>query len=126
MVTVFFWNRGQDGRKWNVKQYYHVKSKYGQHCWEEQGLDFLKRNPYVPYIRKHSLDLSPEDKRRRLLILKRKAALDQDLGQLNVGKPDYAERVATIEAKKAGLILEIAKVGGAPPKWIKELLGEEV
>jgi len=121
MVTVFWWNKGQDGRRWNVKKYYHLEYE-GEHCWENQGLDYLKLNPYVPYVRKKSMLLSPEDKRKRLLILKRKASLNQDLRELDVTATGYAERFTSIEAKKAQLMLEILPYGGIPKSWTEELL----
>lgn len=121
MVTVFFWNKGAEGRKWNVKQYYHVNNE-GQHCWELNGLDYLKRNPYVPYIRKPTSLLSREDRRTRLLILKRKARLNQEIRELDKSKSNYPERLQTMELKLATLILEIMPYGGIPKSWAEELV----
>ena len=122
MITVFFWNKGTENRKWNVKLYFHVKNEEKHHCWEEQGLDYLKLNPYVPYVRKQATVMEPEDRRKRLLILKRKAALDQTIRKLDKTKDNYGERVQSIDAKVANLMLEILPYGGIPKSWVGELL----
>lgn len=123
MVSVFFWNRGVDGKRgWNVKHHYHLLRSDGKHCWDEQGLDYLKLNPYVPYIRGRRMKLSKKDSRSRLLILKRKAELDQRRRNLKPDAPEYTLRLAVIEAKVAGLAAEILDYGGMPKSWMEELL----
>jgi len=111
MVTVFFWNKGADGHRWNVKLYYHPQ------CWVKQGLDYLKMNPYVPYVRKRKLELSKEDSKYRYILLRRKAALDQRKRNLKTEFPDRVLMEARIDAKIAGIMIEIVKVGGVPKKW---------
>lgn len=120
MVNVFFWNKGsEDKRKWNVKIYYHPQ------CWIDQGLDYLKMNPYVPRTRwsgttRSKNPLTEEERKLRYKLLRRKASIDQRLRNL---KADYPDRVL-VEAKLnmdiANLMLEIAKVGGIPRKWLGE------
>jgi len=112
LVTVFFWNRGGPEHKgFNVKKYYHPE------CWVAQGLDYLKMNPYVPYIRKPKLELSKEQSKLRYNILKRKAAIDQRKRRLN-GSPDNTMAMALLDTKIAELMIEIAPIGGIPKKWL--------
>lgn len=125
MVTVFFWNKGQDGRRFNVKRYYHLEHE-GVHCWEEQGLDYLKRNPYVSKVTPCRIKLNAEDSRKRLLILKRKARLDQQRRGLNTANENYLTRCLELDAKVAALMQEILPVGGIPKSWISELLSDEM
>jgi len=120
MVTVFFWNKGTDNRRWNVKRYYHVEHE-GHHCWDEQGLDHLKMAPYVEPSRHHS-KFEPTIRRQRQLILKRKAALDQDKRQLNKLADNYLDRCTVIDNKILQLVVEISQYGGVPISWAEELL----
>lgn len=112
MVVAFYWNKGTDGNKgFNVKRYYHPN------CWVEQGLDYLKRNPYSPYIRKPKLELTPEQSQRRYRLLRRKAALDQRIN----GLKDDSHRLlaeARLMEKITIIMLEIASIGGIPRKWL--------
>lgn len=113
LVTVFWWSRGSpDHKGYNVKKYYHPN------CWVAQGLDYLKMNPYVPYIRKKKLELSPEQSKQRYSILKRKAAIDQRKRGLE-GRPDRVAAEALLNMKIAELMIEIASVGGIPKKWLR-------
>ena len=112
MVTVFYWNRGApDHKGFNVKRYYHPQ------CWIEQGLEYLKKNPYVPYQRKKKLKLTPEQSKQRYSILRRKAAIDQRKRNLD-GKPNKEIVVAALNCKIAELMVEIAPLGGIPKKWL--------
>jgi len=114
LVTVFFWNKGTpDHKGFNTKQYYHPQ------CWVAQGLDYLSLNPYVPYQKQKRLDLVPEQKERRNILLRRKCSLEQRRRNL---KAEYPERLlleARIESKIVGLMLEIAPLGGIPKKWLE-------
>ena len=111
IVTVFFWNKGgPDHKGFNIKRYYHPD------CWIAQGLDYLKMNPYVPYIRKKKLELTREQSKQRYSILRRKAAIDQRKRKLN-GQQNRMEE-ARLNTKIAELILEIAPIGGIPKKWL--------
>jgi len=121
MIIVFFWNKGTEGRKWNVKQYYHVENELACHCWEAHGLDYLRLNPYVEPSR-HRSKLDPEQRRRRRLIICRKAALEQDKRQLDKTAAGYADRVAAIDCKILDLVITISEVGGVPYSWAEDLL----
>ena len=113
LVTVFFWNKGTEEHKgFNVKRYYHPD------CWVAQGLDYLKRNPYVPYIRKKKLELTAEQSKQRYSILRRKAAIDQRKRNLNGDFPDKELEEARLNVKITELMLEIAPIGGIPKKWL--------
>jgi len=112
MVTVFFWNRGTPSHKgFNVKRYYHPQ------CWVEQGLDYLKRNPYVPYQRKKKLELTREQSKQRYSLLKSKASIDQRKRNL-ANEPNNEVAMVALNIKIAGLMIEIAPIGGIPKKWL--------
>ena len=112
LVTVFFWNRGSpDHKGFNVKKYYHPN------CWIAQGLDHLMLNPYVPYLRKPKLELTPSQSKLRYQLLKRKAAIDQRIRKLN-GDTDQITARALLGEKIAQLMIEIAPIGGIPAKWL--------
>ncbi len=116
MVTVFFWNKGTDTHKgFNVKQYYHPK------CWIEQGLDYLKKNPYIPYVRHVPSKLTPEQLKTRISLLRRKAALEQRRRNIKSEYPDRILVEARLEKHIAELMVEIIKVGGIPKKWLENL-----
>ena len=111
IVTVFFWNRGTpDHKGFNIKKYYHPN------CWVAQGLDYLKMNPYVPYIRKKKLELTPAQSKQRYSVLRRKAAIDQRKRKLDGTNNVVAE--AILNTKIAELMIEIAPIGGIPKKWL--------
>jgi len=112
LVTVFFWNKGSPEHKgFNVKKYYHPN------CWVAQGLDYLERNPYVPYIRKKKMELTPEQSKQRYSILRRKAAIDQRIRDAS-NRPDVLLIEARLNIKITELMLEIAPIGGIPKKWL--------
>ncbi len=110
IVTVFYWNKGTEShRGFNVKKYYHPQ------CWVEQGLDYLKMNPYVPYLRKPKLELTPEQSKRRYQLLRHKAAVDQRIRKLGDGN---LLALASLHEKITTIMLEIAEIGGIPKKWL--------
>ena len=111
MVSVFFWNKGNEAnRGWNSKYYYHPN------CWVAQGLDYLERNPYVPGPGRKRVEMEPEKKAIRLKILRRKASLEQR--RRNTEDPLM---LAHIETQIAGLFEEIIEVGGIPKSWLETL-----
>jgi hypothetical protein len=65
--------------------------------------------------------LEPKVKRQRELILRRKAALEQDRRQLDPEDEEYEVKNAVIDAKVSGLMVEIMDYGGLPKSWVKEL-----
>jgi len=110
MVSVFFWNKGnEEKRGWNSKYYYHPD------CWVAQGLDYLERNPYVPNPGRKRMELEPEQKAKRLKILRRKASLEQRRQKAT------GLMLAHIETLIAGLLEEIVEVGGIPKSWPETL-----
>ena len=116
MVVMFYWNKGSNNRRWNVQKCYHPE------CWLKQGYDYLERNPYVPVQINNGrprLELSEQDKRQRYLILRRYHSLVQRLNRCNNGS-DLIKSLE-LECQMADLILEIAKVGGVPKKWLTRL-----
>ena len=114
LVTVSFWNKGSEEHKgFNTKQYYHPQ------CWVKQGLDYLERNPYVPYKRGKVLNITPEQKVRRNILLRRKCSLDQRKRNLRSDYPDKLLVEARIDRKIVDLMLEIASVGGIPKRWLE-------
>lgn len=115
VVTVFYWNKGADGRKWNVQHCYHPQ------CWVDQGLDYLSMNPYVPAKQPKNDKLTQEQRRQRYLLLRKKAYLDQKKRRL-VDEPDNGLEILTIDADIAELAVEIAQVGGIPSRWLSQIL----
>jgi len=114
MVTVFFWNKGgPDHKGFNIKKYYHPK------CWLEQGLDYLKMNPYIPYRRKPKLELTPEQSQQRYKLLRRKASIEQRRRRLDGNNPDRWLSEALLDVQITDLMIEIAPLGGIPDKWLK-------
>ncbi len=113
LVTVFFWNRGgPDHKGYNVKKYYHPQ------CWIEQGLDYLKANPYIRHTPKKKLNLTSEESELRYKLLKRKASIDQRLRGLDMEYPDNLLVEARLRQNIIELMLQIAVVGGIPKKWL--------
>ncbi len=111
LVTLFFWNKGTPEHKgFNVKKYFHPN------CWVEQALDYLARNPYVPYIRKEKLELSPEDSKQRYIILKRKGSIDQRKRNVVDGNTMV---LAQLDEQIAELMIQIAPLGGIPKRWLE-------
>lgn len=117
MVTVFFWNKGnQDGRRgFNTKKYFHPD------CWVEQGMDYLKRNPFVSSHKGPKfLPITEEQRKQRVRILKRKSSLDQRIRELDLEDKHYGIKTARIQTRVAELIVEIAPLGGVPLSWVQK------
>jgi len=117
LVAVLFWNRGSDGRRWNTQQCYHPQ------CWIEQGLDYLKRNPYVPYRqgRKGYTELSVEDKRKRFLLVRKFHALEQRRKNIRAEFPESLLVESMLTKQMAEIMLDVARLGGVPKSWVKKL-----
>ena len=112
MVRVFFWNKGTEEHKgFNTKKYYHPQ------CWLDQGLDYLKQNPYVPYKRSRVLAITPEQKKLRNILLRRKCSIEQRRRVVLEGKPNNA-LLARLDRQVADLMVEIAPLGGIPKRWL--------
>ena len=113
IVKVFYWNKGTESHKgFNTKRYYHPQ------CWIDQGIDYLKRNPYVPYLRKPKMELSEEQSKRRYQLLRQKAAIEQRIRKLGDTPNILAE--ARLREKITNIMLEIAEIGGIPKKWLTQ------
>ena len=109
MVTAFF----RDPKtKWNTRHYYHPQ------CWVQNGLEYLKANPYTE--RKTRDELTPEQKEVRNQILRKYASLRQRQRKLSRSNPKHAILNMNIEAQIAQLMQDILPYGGVPRKWADE------
>ncbi len=115
LVTVTFWKKGENDRKWNVKNYYHPD------CWVAQGLDYLKQNPYIPYQRHKETTLTTTQKARRTKLLRTKASIEQRRRNLKPDNPSHALTVARMDRQIAEMMVEMTKIGGIPEKWLNQL-----
>ena len=116
VVTVFWRHKGnEESRKWNTKISFHPQ------CWIEQGLDYLKMNPYVPQHRVKKATLSTEDKRKRFLLIRRYNALIQKRKNSNHSFPDYELNDIRLTQQMVDIMLEVATVGGVPKRWGEKL-----
>lgn len=114
IIQVYYWNKGnEENRKWNIKRYYHPQ------CYIEQGLDYLKMNPYVPYQRKPKSKLTPEKLELRYKLLRQKASIDQRKRGLKSEYPDRVLDEARLDAQISEIMVKIVKVGGIPKKWLE-------
>ena len=106
--------KDSDGVKLTYFMYFHPK------CWLENGYDYLRQNPYNPGLRgRKRLLLSKEDSEKRYRLLRQHSALRQRLRNITSKYPDYVLVEARIHARMAELMVQIASVGGIPPKWLE-------
>ena len=119
-VVVFFWNKGSDNRRFNVKQYYHPQ------CWVAQGLDYLNRNPYVASTNgsrgRKPLSLTPEESRQRFLLVRRFHALEQRKQKLKTPYPDRLLLESRINKQMVDIMVELIPIGGIPTNWVEKVL----
>ena len=119
VVTVFFWNKGNDNnRRWNVKQFYHPE------CWIKQGLDYLSRNPFVSKQKGRSgrkTTMCEEDRRKRFLLVRRFHALYQRRNNIDMNYPDNLITEANLTQQMVDLIVEATTLGGVPKGWVEKL-----
>ncbi len=115
MVAVFFWNKGDDGRKWNNQYCYHPE------CWIAQGYDYLERNPFVPsYTGKAKMQLTEEERRQRFLAVRRYNALLQRLNKLDESSEPI--KYLELECQMLDVVIEMNNLGGRiPKKWLARL-----
>ncbi len=116
IVTVTFWKKGDDDRKWNIKNYYHPDH------WVAQGLDYLKQNPYIPYQRHKETTLTKEQKSQRTQLLRRKSSIEQRRRNLKPDNPNHSLIVARMDRQIAEMMVEMTKIGGIPSKWLSQLV----
>ena len=114
MVVGKIWRKGDETkRSWNIKLYWHPQ------CWIANAMDYLSRNPYTQGNKgRPKLQLSEEDGRKRYLLLRRKAALDQRKKKLTATYPDRALQEAKINTQILDIMMDIAGIGGIPKKWL--------
>lgn len=116
VVTVFFWNRGnENSRKWNNTYSYHPE------CWIKQGLDYLERNPYIPQHRNKQPNLTVEDKRKRFLLIRKFNSLVQRKKHNYHNYPDTVLDDIKLTQKQVDIMLEVAVLGGVPKGWAEKL-----
>jgi len=118
MVRVFYWNKGnEETRRWNTQQCYHFPD-----CYVKQGMDYLARNPYAPRVRVRKVVLSPEDARKRFLLVRKFNELVQRRGKLVDGYPESLLSEANLTRKMVEVMLEVATLGGVPKSWSQKLI----
>lgn len=118
MVITRLWRKGdENSRRWNITNYYHPN------CYLAQGMDYLETHPYSPRGNRGrpKIQLSEEDKRKRYLLLRRKAALEQRKRKLKTSYPDNALMIARIDTQIIEICMEITLVGGVPKGWVEKL-----
>lgn len=116
VVTVFFWNKGnEESRKWNSKFSYHPQ------CWVDQGLDYLRSNPYQQQVRIRKPNLPKEDRRKRFLLVRRFNALVQKRANCNHSFPDHILTDIDLTQRMIDIMLEVATIGGVPKGWAEKL-----
>lgn len=118
MLVQLYYVRGTPHRA-----YYHLH-RDGGCCYVTECLDYLREHPYVkpnhPGNGRPALQLSPDDKRKRALLLRRRAAIEHRKRKLldeSLPYDTYVNRLATYETQLAVVYEEIEAVGGAPTKW---------
>ena len=121
-IMVFYWNKGnEDKRSYNVKKFYHPN------CWIAQGMVYLMMNPYNPgEQRGPRVELTPEDRRKRQLLLRRYGTLQYRKRQYGnnptIGLLEKTLIELHLDAMIASVILEISQVGGIPKRWLQKLI----
>jgi len=118
VVTVFFWNKGEDSGKWNRK--WNVRFSYHPQCWVDQGLDYLNRNPYIPQHREKKPTLCEEDRRKRFLLV-RKFHKAEQMRKNSGSYPDNLLAEVRLTEQMIGIMLEVAVLGGVPKSWAERL-----
>ena len=117
LVKVFFWNKGDDGsRNWNTTQYYHFPA-----CYSAQGLDYLSRNPYVAKHKGNVSKLSPEDRKKRYLLVRRFNELVQRKREIKLPYPNSVPLEMRLNDRMVEVMMEMASLGGIPKRWVEKL-----
>jgi len=89
-------------------------------CWIDNGLAYLSKNPYTPGVRgRKQLSLTPEDARKRYLLIRRYNTFKNRKSKLKKF-PDDMLRIIRLETGMDKIIEEIKNAGGVPTKWITE------
>ena len=118
MVRVYYWNKGNEERRsWNIQNCYHFPD-----CYVAQGKDYLDRNPYVVKVRARRNLLSPEDKRKRFLLIRRFNELVQRRNKIAVGYPDNLAVEIQLTERMVEVMMEVAVLGGVPKSWAGKIV----
>jgi hypothetical protein len=90
--------------------------RYHPQCWISQGLIYLEKHPLILNYGRRRLDLSKEDRSRRLQLLRRRSQLMYYAREAADAKRWWT--AANNFLKADALIGEIEKVGGVPKSWL--------
>lgn len=115
MVTGKLWRKKKEGLlHWVIRYYWHPL------CWVEEGLNYLSKNPYNQGNRGgQPLNLSHEDRIKRLSILRRHAKYTQKIRQ-SMERGDL-DRIIRLASSMEKLKEEILPLGGIPKKWLTDI-----
>ena len=90
------------------------------HCWLADAIDWLEKNPYtrVNSPGRKRLQLSDEDRKIRLKLLRRRALLVFRQRVLAYNNPKLAaDKIGKMQEKVDIIVKDICKVGGVPKSW---------
>jgi len=95
--------------------------RYHPQCWLDNGIDYLRQNPYIAMPRgRKKLTLSVDDAKTRRVLLVRYGAVKQRIGRIRAKYPDRLLPIARLEKRLRELVMEIEPFGGVPKKWLVE------
>ena len=94
-------------------------------CWIEQGMDYLRMNPYSAGVKRGpKVELTGEQTKRRSLLLRKYAVYKSRLNHIPANY-SVAEKVLAeirLECQMASIVLETAQVGGVPKRWLEQMV----
>ena len=109
MLMKKIWSKG---KKRVYIFYYHIT------CMIKESLQYLETHPYEAEIGRKKLDLTPDERRQRDLLLRRRASIRQRIRRWEEsGDKRSAEKIKQLEANELAIAVEMAKVGGVPESW---------
>ena len=95
--------------------------RYHPQCWLDNGIDYLRQNPYTAMPRgRKKLTMSEDDTKTRRTLLVRHAAVVQRISRVKAKYPDRLLPIARLEKRMKELAKEIEPFGGVPKKWLVE------
>ena len=83
-------------------------------------MDYLKRNPYVPHVRK-TTKLSPEDRRKRYLLIRKFNSLHQRKQNIRADFPDRLLVEERLDKQMMDTFLDAQNMGKVPKKWLEKI-----
>ena len=108
----------------------HYKTKWKKvlhwhpNCWIEQGLARLEREPYISNKPgRPKRDLDPVIRQLRLSALRRRASIVQRIRVITSSEnidSKAIDRIVHLGEMLEKVTEEMAKLGGAPSKWLKD------